>query len=53
MKQTRNRKPMRPGTMPFVAHWELRVDEMRLYDDVEDEPEAVVLIVAEGRPAAG
>jgi mRNA-degrading endonuclease RelE of RelBE toxin-antitoxin system len=47
-KETRNRKPMRPDKTPFIAPWELRVDEMRVYYDVEEEPKAVVVITAVG-----
>jgi mRNA-degrading endonuclease RelE of RelBE toxin-antitoxin system len=46
--ETRNRKPMRPDKTPFIAPWELRVDEMRVYYDVEEEPKAVVVIAAVG-----
>jgi mRNA-degrading endonuclease RelE of RelBE toxin-antitoxin system len=47
-KETRNRKPMRSDKTPFIAPWELRVDEMRVYYDVEEEPKAVVVITAVG-----
>jgi mRNA-degrading endonuclease RelE of RelBE toxin-antitoxin system len=43
--ETRNRKPMRPNP---VAPWELRVGNLRVYYDVEEEPEPVVLIRAVG-----
>ncbi len=43
--ETRNRKPMRPNP---VAPWELRVGDLRVYYDVENEPEAVVRILAVG-----
>ncbi len=42
---TRNRKPMRPNPM---APWELRIGNLRVYYDVEEEPEAVVYIRAVG-----
>jgi len=42
---TRNRKPMRPNP---VAPWELRIGDLRVYDDVEEEPELVVFIRAVG-----
>ena len=42
--ETRHRKPMRPNP---VAPWELRVGDLRVYY-VEEEPEAVVLILAVG-----
>lgn len=47
-KPTRNRKPMRPDKTPFIAPWELRVDEIRVYYDVEEEPRAVVIVTAVG-----
>lgn len=43
--ETRNRKPMRPNP---VAPWELRIGNLRVYYDVEDEPEHVVYIRAVG-----
>jgi mRNA-degrading endonuclease RelE of RelBE toxin-antitoxin system len=43
--ETRNRKPMRPNP---VAPWELRIGVLRVYYDVEDEPEPVVQIRAVG-----
>lgn len=43
--ETSNRKPMRPNP---VAPWELRVGELRVYYDVEEEPEPVVRIRAVG-----
>lgn len=43
--ETRNRKPMRPNP---VAPWELRIGDLRVYYDVEDEPEHVVYIRAVG-----
>ena len=43
--ETRNRKPMRPNP---VAPWELRVGNLRVYYDVEEEPEPVVFIRAVG-----
>ena len=43
--ETRNRKPMRPNT---IAPWKLRVGDLRVYYDVEDSPERVVLIRAVG-----
>ena len=30
-KETRNRKRMQPDKTPFIAPWELRVDELRVY----------------------
>jgi mRNA-degrading endonuclease RelE of RelBE toxin-antitoxin system len=42
---TRNRKPMK--TNP-IAPWELRIGRLRVYFDVEEEPERVVTIQAVG-----
>jgi mRNA-degrading endonuclease RelE of RelBE toxin-antitoxin system len=43
--ETRNRKPMRPNPL---APWELRVGKLRVYYDIEEEPEQVVIILAVG-----
>ena len=43
--ETRNRKPMRPNPL---APWELRIGDLRVYYDVEDDPEPVVYIRAIG-----
>ena len=43
--ETRNRKLMRPNP---IAPWELRIGNLRVYYDVEDEPESVVFIRAVG-----
>ncbi len=43
--ETRNRKPMRPNP---VAPWELRLGKLRVYYDVEKEPEPVVRVLAVG-----
>ena len=43
--ETKNRKPMRPNP---IAPWELRIGDLRIYYDVEEEPEAVVYINAIG-----
>lgn len=43
--ETKNRKPMRPNPL---APWELRIGSLRVYYDVEKEPEAVVFIRAIG-----
>jgi mRNA-degrading endonuclease RelE of RelBE toxin-antitoxin system len=43
--ETRNRKPMRPNPL---APWELRVQNMRVYYDVELEPGARVIVLAIG-----
>jgi mRNA-degrading endonuclease RelE of RelBE toxin-antitoxin system len=45
MVETRNRKPMRLNPL---APWELRIGNLRVYYDVEEEPEPVVLIRAVG-----
>jgi len=43
--ETRNRKPMRPNPL---AVYELRVGDLRVYFDVEEDPEAVVVVRAVG-----
>ncbi|RPJ36059.1 MAG: addiction module toxin RelE [Planctomycetaceae bacterium] len=43
--ETRHRKPMRPNP---VAPWELRIGDLRVYYDVEEAPEKMVLIRAVG-----
>lgn len=43
--ETRNRKPMRPNPL---APWELRIGDLRVYYDIEDEPDHVVYIRAVG-----
>ncbi len=43
--ETRNRKPMRPNP---IAPWELRIGNLRVYYDVEEDPEPVVYIRAVG-----
>ena len=43
--ETRNRKPMRPNPL---ALWELRIGNLRVYYDVEEDPEPVVLVRAIG-----
>jgi mRNA-degrading endonuclease RelE of RelBE toxin-antitoxin system len=43
--ETRNRKPMRPNPL---APWELRIDDLRVYYDIEEKPEFVVTILAIG-----
>jgi hypothetical protein len=44
--ETRNRKPMRPNP---VAPWELRVGNLRVYYDIDEEPEQCVTVVAIGK----
>jgi mRNA-degrading endonuclease RelE of RelBE toxin-antitoxin system len=43
--ETRNRKPMRPNP---IAPWELRIGNLRVYYDIEDDPKHVVYIRAIG-----
>ena len=43
--ETKKRKPMRPNP---VAPWELRIGNLRVYYDVEEEPDRVVKIRAVG-----
>ena len=45
MVETKNRKPMRPTP---VAPWELRIGNLRVYYDVEEDPEPLVYIRAVG-----
>ncbi|HEY2991132.1 MAG TPA: type II toxin-antitoxin system RelE/ParE family toxin [Candidatus Binatia bacterium] len=45
MGETRNRKPMRPNP---IAPWELRIGSLRVYYEVEEQPEAKVLVLAVG-----
>jgi mRNA-degrading endonuclease RelE of RelBE toxin-antitoxin system len=44
--RTRNRKPLESNP---IAPWELRIGHLRVYFDVEEEPERVVKIRAVGR----
>jgi mRNA-degrading endonuclease RelE of RelBE toxin-antitoxin system len=44
--ETRNRKPMRPNP---IAPWELRVGNLRVYYDIEDESESLVTVLAVGK----
>jgi mRNA-degrading endonuclease RelE of RelBE toxin-antitoxin system len=43
--ETRKRKPMRPNP---VAPWEFRVGTLRVYYDVQEEPQQVVKVRAVG-----
>ena len=43
--ETRNRKPMRPNPL---APWELRIGDIRVYYDVEEEPEKLVTVLSIG-----
>lgn len=46
LSKTMNRKPMRPN--PLTATWELRLGDLRVYYNVEEEPEQLVYILAIG-----
>jgi mRNA-degrading endonuclease RelE of RelBE toxin-antitoxin system len=43
--ETRNRKPMRPNP---IAPWELRLGHLRVYYEVQEEPDPVVRVLAVG-----
>jgi len=43
--ETRNRKPMRPNPL---APWELRIGNIRVYFDVEEQPVPIVRVLAVG-----
>jgi len=43
--ETRNRFPMRPNEL---ATWELRIGNLRVYYDIETDPEPVVYVLAVG-----
>ena len=43
--ETKNRKPMRPNPL---APWELRIGNLRVYYDVEEEPKPIVYVRAVG-----
>jgi mRNA-degrading endonuclease RelE of RelBE toxin-antitoxin system len=45
MVETRHRKPLRPNP---VAQYRLRIGELRVYYDVSDAPERVVIVKAVG-----
>jgi hypothetical protein len=45
---TRHRKRMEPGREGFIAPWELRLGEMRLYYETHEVPERLVVVVAVG-----
>ena len=47
-RKTRNRKPMDPDKRSFIAPWELRAGNLRVYYAVEDLPSPTVVIVAVG-----
>lgn len=46
--ETRNRKRMQPGKPGFIAPWELRVEDMRVYYEVSEDPAFVVTVRAIG-----
>ena len=48
MVETRHRKRMEPGKPGFIAPWELRVGDLRVYYDVEESPEPLVVVSAVG-----
>jgi mRNA-degrading endonuclease RelE of RelBE toxin-antitoxin system len=43
--ETRNRKPLREHP---IASWELRIGSLRVFYDVQDEPDSVVFVRAVG-----
>ena len=43
--ETRNRKPLRPNPL---ASWELRIGDLRVYYDVQEDPEQRVDVAAIG-----
>jgi mRNA-degrading endonuclease RelE of RelBE toxin-antitoxin system len=43
--ETRNRKRMRPNPL---APWELRVGNLRVYYDVQEDPKTLIVILAVG-----
>lgn len=43
--ETRRRRPMRPNPL---APWELRIGDLRVYYDIQNDPEPVVVILAVG-----
>jgi hypothetical protein len=47
-RKTRNRKPMDRDKRAFVAPWELRVGDLRVYYSVKENPRPSVVIVAVG-----
>ena len=45
IKETRNRKPLRPNP---VAPWELRVGQLRVFYEVSEGPPGIVRVLAVG-----
>lgn len=50
---TRHRKRMEPDKPGFVAPWELRVGDLRVYYDVEESPQPLVVVSAVGVKTRG
>jgi mRNA-degrading endonuclease RelE of RelBE toxin-antitoxin system len=46
--ETRNRKRMQADRPGFVAPWELRIGDLRVYYDVDERPPGAVVVVAVG-----
>jgi mRNA-degrading endonuclease RelE of RelBE toxin-antitoxin system len=46
--RTKNRKPMDPDKRFYVAPWELRVGNLRVYYSVIEAPKRIVVITAVG-----
>jgi mRNA-degrading endonuclease RelE of RelBE toxin-antitoxin system len=46
--ETRHRKRMQPGKEGFLAPWELRVGDLRLYYEIHETPQRLVVVVAVG-----
>jgi mRNA-degrading endonuclease RelE of RelBE toxin-antitoxin system len=42
--KTKNRKPMDPDRRTFVAPWELRIGELRVYYAVKSVPKRVIVV---------
>ncbi len=42
--RARNRKPMHPDRKLYVAPWELRLGDLRVYYAVEDAPKKVIVM---------
>src|SRR5262249_23992260 len=47
-RKTRNRKPMDPAKRTYIAPWELRAGNLRVYYGVEEDPKPTVVILAVG-----
>jgi hypothetical protein len=44
LTRTRNRKAMDPDKKLYLAPWELRLGNLRVYSAVEDQPKKVVVV---------